>query len=63
MFSIELTGSPFYRSTHFVRDAIGALVVQRSRKTATRYPTREAAEKVAFRNSWVNGFTASVVEA
>lgn len=62
MFKVELTGSRFYRSAHYVLEDRGCLVVQRSKARATRF-TRERAKAIADKWSDPNGFTAHVVEA
>lgn len=62
MFIVKFTDSPFYRAPHYL-DASGPMrIVQRSRKRATRYATREEAER-ATRGSWPNGWQPSVEPA
>lgn len=60
MFIVKFTGSPYYRSTHYLEADIMRLV-QRSRKRATRFATREEAER-AMRGSWPNGWIPQIEE-
>lgn len=62
MFMVILTGSPFYKSNHYLVVTPGALVAQRSKKRATKM-TQEQAEKVAAKWGGLNQWTASVVAA
>jgi hypothetical protein len=63
---VQLTGSRFFKSAHYLVLDRGFLVVQRSKARATRFTTREAAEAAAAKiNAGYNpnGFTAAVINA
>lgn len=60
MFAVELYGSPFYKSSKWLRDAGNALVIG-SKGDRTKFATREECEQYVGKN-WVNGFKARIVE-